>query len=62
MHKFKIGQSVHYTSSAYDRGIASGIYQVTQLLPYDGEDHQYRIKSSTEPHERAVKESQLIGT
>jgi hypothetical protein len=32
---------------------------VTQLLPPEGDDRQYRIKSSDEPHERVVKESQL---
>ena len=58
-HKFKIGQSVHYTSGPYGRGGASGVYQVTQLLPPEGDDRQYRIKSANEPHERVVKESQL---
>ena len=29
------------------------------LLPPEGDDRQYRIKSSDEPHERVVKESQL---
>jgi len=37
----------------------SGIYKVTQLLPPEGDDRQYRIKSASEPHERVVKESQL---
>ena len=59
-HKFKIGQSVHYTSGPYGRGGASGIYKITQLLPPEGDDRQYRIKSANEPHERVVKESQLV--
>jgi hypothetical protein len=58
-HKFKIGQTVHYTSGPYGRGGASGVYKVTQLLPPEGDDSQYRIKSASEPHERVVKESQL---
>ena len=58
-HKFKIGQSVHYTSGPHGRGAASGVYKITQLLPSEGDDHQYRIKSASEPHERVVKESQL---
>jgi hypothetical protein len=58
-HKFKVGQTVNFTSSAFDRGGASGIYKVTHLLPPEGDDHQYRIKSANEPHERVVKESQL---
>ena len=55
-HKFKIGQSVFYTSGPYGRG---GVYKITQLLPPEGDDRQYRIKSASEPHERVVKESQL---
>lgn len=58
-HKFKVGQSVLYTSGPHGRGQASGVYKVTQLLPPEGDDRQYRIKSSDEPHERVVKESQL---
>ena len=58
-HKFKIGQTVNFTSGPFGRGGASGIYKVTQLLPPDGDDYQYRIKSADEPHERVVKESQL---
>jgi hypothetical protein len=58
-HKFRVGQTVHFTSGALDRGGSSGVYQVTRLLPPEGDDHQYRIKSADEPHERVVKESQL---
>jgi hypothetical protein len=58
-YKFKIGQSVHYTSGPYGRGTANGVYKVTQLMPFEGDDRQYRIKSASEPHERVVKESQL---
>ena len=58
-HKFRVGQPVNYTSGAFDRGGASGVYTVTRLLPPEGGDHQYRIKSANELHERVVKESQL---
>jgi hypothetical protein len=58
-HKFKVGQTVHYTSGPYGRATGNGIYKVTQLLPSEGDDNQYRIKSASEPHERVVKESQL---
>ena len=58
-HKFKIGQSVNFTSGPFGRGAASSIYKVTQLLPPEGDDYQYRIKSASEPHERVVKESQM---
>jgi hypothetical protein len=58
-HKFKVGQSVSFTSGPFGRGGATGVYKVTQLLPPEGDDFQYRIKSASEPHERVVKESQL---
>jgi hypothetical protein len=58
-HKFKVGQSVSFTSGPFGRGGTSGIYKVVQLLPPEGDDYQYRIKSASEPHERVVKESQL---
>ena len=58
-HRFKVGQTVQYMSGPYGRGGASSVYKVTQLLPTEGDDRQYRIKSSDEPHERVVKESQL---
>jgi hypothetical protein len=58
-HKFKVGQNVLYTSGPYGRASASAVYKVTQLMPSEGDDRQYRIKSADEPHERLVKESQL---
>ena len=38
---------------------ASGNYTVVKLLPSDGDDYQYRIKSNGEAFERVAKESQL---
>jgi hypothetical protein len=59
-HKFKIGQSVNCTSGRFGvAGSAIGIYKITQLLPPEGDDFQYKIKSAAEPHERVAKESQL---
>jgi hypothetical protein len=58
-HKYRVGQSVSFTSGPFGRGGANGIYKVMHLLPPEGDDYQYRIKSANEPHERVVKESQL---
>jgi hypothetical protein len=58
-HKFRVGQTVFYTSSPITRPGASGSYKVVRLLPSDGEDYQYRIKHSGEAFERVAKESQL---
>lgn len=58
-HKFRVGQTVLYTSSPITRPGASGTYKVVRLLPSDGDDYQYRIKNSDEAFERVAKESQL---
>jgi hypothetical protein len=58
-HKFRVGQTVFYTSSPITRPGASGSYKVVRLLPSDGQDYQYRIKNPGEAFERVAKESQL---
>jgi len=58
-HKFRVGQTVLYTSSPISRPGANGSYKVVKLLPSDGDDYQYRIKHSGEAFERVAKESQL---
>jgi hypothetical protein len=58
-HKYNVGETVYFTASNVARPAASGTYEVIRLLPTDGDDYQYRIKSSTEAFERVAKESQL---
>jgi hypothetical protein len=58
-HKYQIGEMVYYTSPTFGRAAATGSYQVVKLLPSEGDDYQYRIKSSGEAFERVAKESQL---
>ena len=58
-HKYRVGQTVSYTSSPISRPGASGGYKVVRLLPSDGDDYQYRIKNPGEAFERVAKESQL---
>jgi hypothetical protein len=58
-HKYRVGQTVFFTSSPISRPGASGSYQVVRLLPSDGDDYQYRIKNPGEAFERVAKESQL---
>ena len=48
-----------YRSGTHGPGAAGGVYKITQLLPSESDDCQYRIKSFDEPHERVVKESEL---
>jgi hypothetical protein len=58
-HKYQIGETVYYTSPTFGRTAATGSYIVVKLLPSEGDDYQYRIKSSGEAFERVAKESQL---
>jgi hypothetical protein len=54
-HKYKIGQLVDYLG----RRRASGVYQVTQLLPSEEDTFRYLIKNPNEPHERVANEREL---
>ena len=58
-HKFRIGQTVYFTSRPIGHMAANSSYRVVKLLPSDGDDYQYRIKSAGEAFERVAKESQL---
>ena len=59
LHKYQVGETVFYTSPSFGRAAATGSYTVVKLLPSEGDDYQYRIKSSGEAFERVAKESQL---
>lgn len=58
-HKFPVGSTVYFTASNVSRPAANGTYEIIRQLPTDGDDYQYRIKSSTEAFERVARESQL---
>ena len=58
-HKFLVGETVYFTVSNVARPAASGTYEVIKVLPIDGDERQYRIKSTTEAFERVARESQL---
>jgi hypothetical protein len=58
-HKYTVGQTVQYTAGAFGRSRTGGSFQVVKLLPSDGDENLYRIKSAGEPYERVAKESQL---
>jgi len=58
-HKYQIGQTLYFTSRPLGHMASDGSYQVVKLLPSDGDDNQYRIKSAAEAFERVAKESQL---
>jgi len=58
-HKFRIGQTVELFPGRLDRNVPRGIYTVQRLMPAEGREPQYRVKSKHDGHERVVIESQL---
>ena len=58
-HKFKVGQTVNYAPRFIATVNANAIFKITQLLPPEGDEFQYRIRNTSEPYERVAKESQL---
>lgn len=58
-HKYSVGQNVRYIAGPFSRFGASGTFKIVKLLPPEGDEQQYRIKSAGEAFERVAKESQL---
>lgn len=59
-HKFEIGQIVRSDAPA-NSGIPPGSYEIIRQLPSGdaARDLQYRVKATTDGHERIVRESEL---
>jgi hypothetical protein len=58
-HKFKVGQMVDYNPNRMSLSASSRGYEVRRLLPREGIEFLYRIKSPIETFERVVKEQEL---
>jgi hypothetical protein len=58
-HKFRVGEVVDYRPGRLSRPTAARGYKVLRLLPPEGPDLLYRIKSVDEVFERVVKEHEL---
>lgn len=58
-HKFAVGQTVLFSPGRTGPAARAVRYKIVRLLPAEHNDHQYRIKSESDGHERVVKESQL---
>lgn len=58
-HKFRIGEAVTLLPSHYGAN-RRGRFAVTCLLPQDHGINQYRLKSTTDGHERIANENELI--
>lgn len=57
-HKFRVGQHVTLAPIRF-RAIAAGEFEIVRLLPHDGEQFHYRIKSANESYDRVAGENQL---
>jgi len=57
-HKYHVGQSVTFTNFVR-YAAAPGEYEIIQLLPFEGGEYQYRIKSKDEKYERCAGEDRL---
>lgn len=58
-HKYKVGQTVHFSGGLKYTTNVRGTYKVVRLLPSETDDRQYRIQSTKDGHERVVRESEL---
>lgn len=58
-HKFKVGQMVDYSPNRSSLLASSRGYEILQLLPREGVDLLYRIKSPNESYQRVAKEQDL---
>lgn len=58
-YRFSLGQNVRYITSGHNRLAATSAYKVMRLLPFEGDENKYRIKSADENFERVARESEL---
>ncbi len=59
IHRFTVGQNVEFLPGELHASMGHGTFKVMQLLPNDGVDREYRVRSLHDGHERVVRESQL---
>jgi len=60
-HKFMVGQTVAITREIL-RPTAAGKFEILHLMPAadgDPENPSYRVKHTSETHERVVRESEI---
>ena len=60
-HRYRVGQTVHFVKSSRI-GVGSapdGNFRVVSLLPEYHGNYQYRVKSTSDGHERMVTEGEI---
>lgn len=58
-HKFRVGQAVEFFPDPGVDKVSRGRYTIVRLLPLEAGTPQYRLKNSTDGHERMARETQL---
>ena len=59
-HQFRVGQVVDFNPAGKTGVPASTrVYKILRLLPAEGREPHYRIKTITEAYERIARESEL---
>lgn len=58
-HKFRVGELVDYNPGRLAVQPSARQYEIVRLLPAEGSDPLYRIKTSGEAFERVAKEHEL---
>jgi hypothetical protein len=58
-HKFKVGQMVDYSPNRLGLSASARGYEIVRLVPREGIDLFYRIKSPNEAFQRVAKEQEL---
>lgn len=58
-HKFKVGQLVDYSPNRQSLSASARGYEIIRLVPREGIDILYRIKSPVEAFQRVAKEQDL---
>ena len=59
-HRYKVGQLVDLNPRRLGVSASSRGYKIVRLLPREGTELLYRIKSPSESFERVVKEQDLV--
>lgn len=62
VHKFRVGQMVDYVPSKSGVTPSARSYKVMSVLPLEGGERLYRIKTIAEAFERIARESELRST
>jgi hypothetical protein len=61
-HKFKVGQMVDFVPSNRAMPASARSYKIVRVLPTEGGEQLYRIKTIAEVFERIARESELLRT